>query len=221
MEEPDLITVSESARAEVPADHADLYVTIRGSSLVTGQEALKKAREVGALVADLASVGVDEKEIALQGVEAEVSTGLLGRSSSARYRLRVRCLRLDTLPDVLGAVTSQKTAALDRIEWGYGDTTETRDRLTDECVERANRKARRVAGGLKVRLLGVHSYVERLTDSEYPVSYPRHAMAPQSKGSATRGRMTAEDLGLEVTHSKTLQVEIDVAYRISGFEEAQ
>ncbi len=46
-----LVTVSQTE--EIEADHADLFVTIRGASLFAGKAALTKAREVSQLVAAL------------------------------------------------------------------------------------------------------------------------------------------------------------------------
>jgi hypothetical protein len=48
---PDLLRVAITHEDELEASHADLLVTVRGSSLVTGSAALTKAREVAALVA--------------------------------------------------------------------------------------------------------------------------------------------------------------------------
>jgi len=50
-----VITVSETQAHEIAADRADLHVTVEGASLFTGAEALKKAREVAQLVADLSA----------------------------------------------------------------------------------------------------------------------------------------------------------------------
>ena len=40
---PDTIKVSASHKEEIFASHADLHVTVKGSSVVSGNEALKKA----------------------------------------------------------------------------------------------------------------------------------------------------------------------------------
>jgi hypothetical protein len=52
---PDLISINARYEEIVAADHADLVVTVEGSSLVTGRAALKKAKEVSALVEELAN----------------------------------------------------------------------------------------------------------------------------------------------------------------------
>lgn len=41
---PDTIKISASQKEEIHATHADLHVTVKGSSLVSGNEAMKKPR---------------------------------------------------------------------------------------------------------------------------------------------------------------------------------
>ena len=99
--QPDTIHVTTLHREEISATHANLFVSVRGSSAFSGNEAMKKAREVSALVDELIKTGVSSEDIHLQGVHVETSSGTLLRSSSAIYRLRVRCGKLDALPVLL------------------------------------------------------------------------------------------------------------------------
>jgi hypothetical protein len=55
---PDTIKISASQREEISANRADLFVTVKGSSVVSGDQALKKAREVSQLVEALTSFGL-------------------------------------------------------------------------------------------------------------------------------------------------------------------
>ena len=79
------ISVTATRRQEVAADKAELQVTIKGSSLVTGSAALKKAKEVNELVTALLAVGVKEDELSLRGIQVQSSSGVLARTSSASY----------------------------------------------------------------------------------------------------------------------------------------
>jgi uncharacterized protein YggE len=54
---PDVLVISTRHEEDVAADHAYLLVTVEGSSLVTGRAALKKAKEVSALVEELERSG--------------------------------------------------------------------------------------------------------------------------------------------------------------------
>ena len=87
---PDTIRVSVDSREEAQATRADLFVNVKGSSLVSGNEALKKAKEVSQLVEALTSFGLSPEAIHLQGVHIETSSGVLLKSSSATYRLKIK-----------------------------------------------------------------------------------------------------------------------------------
>ena len=108
---PDTIKVSALQREEISANRADLFVTVRGSSLVSGDQAMKKAKEVSQLVDALTSFGLSPDAIQLQGVHIETATGTLLKSSSAIYRLKVRCEKLDQLAEIIDIIGEQKNAA--------------------------------------------------------------------------------------------------------------
>lgn len=209
--------MSVSQEEEIEADHADLSVTIRGASLFTGQAALTKAREVAQLVAALHEVGITDSEIRLQGVRADVTSGVLGKTSSATYSLKIRCARLEMLAETLGAITSQKNTSIQSLIWGYRDNEEKRLQWLDACIARANAKAGRIASGLGVRLLGIVSFSEAYNDPEAGIA-PQKEFAAMGMSRARAASTFAEDLGMEVTHSKTVALSITVTYRVSLFE---
>ena len=217
-EKPSTIKVSEAQRHESAADRADLYVTVEGASLFTGGEALKKAREVSQLVRELTDFGMPMTDIHLQGVYADTASGLLGKTSLARYKLRLHCADLTRLADLLGIVTGQKNARLTVIEWGYPDDDGLKDRWLGECIGRANAKAALVASGLNVRLLGIYTFSEKYLDGEKPhqttVAYDAMLTARRT------ARVSPEELGLEISHTKTVHVSVEVEYLVSGYEPA-
>src|SRR5512134_3366754 len=98
---PDTIKISVSHREEIFASHANLYVTVKGSSIVSGNEAMKKAREVSQLVEALTRFGLSPDSIQLQGVRIETASGTLLKSSSAIYHLKVKTETLDQLAGLL------------------------------------------------------------------------------------------------------------------------
>jgi uncharacterized protein YggE len=211
---PDLIHIAVSDELEVEADHAYLHVTVRGSSLFTGNAALTKAREVAHMVAELKAVGIEESNIHLQGVHAETTSVGFGKSSAAIYHLRLLCPRLTILGDVIGVITGQKQATLSYIEWGYSDNT-AHDTLLETALKTANARAKRVAAALNVPLLGIHSCRDSLNDPEhFPPAQTR--LAAQSLA-PTRARLTEEDFGMELSHSKKVTLTVEVAYRVGGF----
>lgn len=210
--ELDILTVRTSAHNDIHADKADLLVTIKGTSLVTGSAALKKAREVRQLVADLAPLGISEDAVLLLGVTAETATSVIGKSSSATYHLRIRCSQLDDLADVLGVITGQKNTHLTTIIWGYPDLEPIHDRLLHQSLIRAAAKARLMAEALASQIERVHTVDETISDHEEETQ-PRFARALASPDMG-RARVSADDLGLAVTHTKRITVHVEVVYHI-------
>ena len=209
---PDTIKISASQREEILASHADLFVTVKGSSVVSGNEAMKKAKEVSQLVDELTSFGISAENIHLQGVHVETSSGALLKSSSASYRLRVRCDVLGQIADLLDIITSQKNAALERIDWKYPEE-EARERGLESALAKAKSKADKVAAALGVKLLGVYDFLENSFDEEAPIMFQAQAMM-KSRSSAP---LAEPSLDMDVQHGKTIHVNVEVWYRVSGF----
>ena len=210
---PDTIKVSASHREEIYANHANLFVTVKGSSVISGNEAMKKAKEVNQLVEALTSFGLSPDAVHLQGVRIETATGALLKSSSAIYHLKIHSEKLDQLAGMLDIIASQKNATLDRIEWKYPEET-AREHGLEVAIAQAKAKANKVAAALGVRLLGVFDFIENAYDEERPVPMPMQAMMMES-----RAKMAADapSLDMDIQHSKTIHVNLEIWYRVSGF----
>lgn len=212
--QPDLIHLLEQEHAELAAEHADLSVVIRGASFFSGDVALHKAREVAQLVAELTAVGVAAEDIELRGVTADSATTMLGKTSSALYALRVRCCDLARLGDVIGAITSQRNAELRATRWGYPDAHDLMDEMLDRAVARLQARAQRLAQGLGVRLLGVRHLSPSFSTDEPPPN----RLIPMIIEAPARTRVSSEELGMDVAHTKRITLTISAAYRISAFD---
>ncbi len=210
---PDTIKISATAREEISATHADLLVTVKGSSLVSGREALKKAREVSHIVEELTKLGISNEHIQLQGVFIESSTGAVTKSSSATYRLRIRCEKLDLIPDLLEVITKQKNSGLERIEWKYLEEAALQRNL-EAAISKAKVKAEKTAGTLGVSLLGVYDFIENIMDEEVPHPYLQAQPASRSLGITPAGPPA---LGMDIHHTKSVQINVDIWYRVSAF----
>jgi uncharacterized protein YggE len=209
---PDTIKVSASHREEIYANHANLFVTVKGSSVISGNEAMKKAKEVNQLVEALTSFGLSPDAVHLQGVRLETASGALLKSSSAIYHLKIRCEKLDQLPALLDIIASQKNTSLERIEWKYPEES-AREHGLEAAISQAKVKANKVAAALGVRLLGVYDFIENAYDEERPVPMPMQAMMMKSRAEVA----DAPSLDMDIQHSKTIHVNLDVWYRVSEF----
>jgi uncharacterized protein YggE len=210
---PDTIKVSAFHREEIFASHANLYVTVKGSSLVSGNEAMKKAREVSQLVEALTSFGLSPEAIHLQGVRIETASGTLLKSSSAVYHLKVKTEKLEQLAGLLDIIAEQKNASLERIEWKYPED-EARERGLESAIAKGKAKAEKVAAAMGVKLLGVYDFMENTYDEERP-PMPYQAMEMSMKSRTAMADQPSLDM--EVQHSKTINVNVDIWYRVSSF----
>jgi uncharacterized protein YggE len=223
---PDVIHVAAQRTEEIAAVRADVRITVRGAQFFSGRAALTRSREVAQLVSDLKSAGVSEGDIQLLRVSAEVGK-FVAKTSSADYRLKVRCPELDRLGAILGVAAEQKTIHIEGIDWGYPDLTEHRTVWLDGCLADANARARRIAAALGVNLLGVHDFIETPLDSERitPGFRPRRVRSYLEEDGAILADMVpsyAHRTGEADTlwtggHSKTVGLRVDVEYRVSGF----
>jgi len=209
---PDTIKISANHHEEIFASHADLFVTVKGSSVVSGDQAMKKAKEVSQLVEALTGFGLSPEAVHLQGVHIETASGVLLKSSSAVYRLKIECEKLDQFAEVLDIISSQKNATLERVEWKYNED-EARERGLNAAVEKAKSKAQKVAAALGVKLLGVYDFIENAHDEERPVPFAMQAAEMGSLRAAAR----EPSPGMDIQHSKTIHVNVDIWYRVSAF----
>lgn len=209
---PDTIKVSASHKEEIFATHADLHVVVKGSSLVSGNEAMKKAKEVNQLLEALKQTGFKEEAVTLQGVNVSTSTGAVLKSSTASYRLKIRCEDLAKFAEILDVIASQKNTSLTQTEWKY-DEDVTREALLLMTLEKAKSKAAKVAQTMGVKLLGVYDLIENIYDEETAVPY--QALAKPAFRSVPAEQEPS--LGMDVQHSKTIHVNVDIWYRVSEF----
>ena len=209
---PDTIKVSATHREEIYASHANLFVTVRGSSVVSGNEAMKKAREVSQLVEALTSFGLSPEAVQLLGVHIETSSGTLLKSSSAMYRLRIKSEKIDQIADLVDIIASQKNAILERIEWKYPEEL-AQERGLEAAITKGKAKAEKVAAALGVKLLGVYDFMEGTFDEERPIPFRAQSMMMKTRAEAA----DEPSLGMDIQHSKTIHVNVDIWYRVSSF----
>lgn len=205
------IEVTGFYEEDLPAHAADLHVTVHGSSLVTGRAVLSKAKEVAAMVENLRQVGVADAQIQVVSVRAEVKSGLLTKSSSATYELKIQCTDLEQLPGMLGAITSAKNAELTSLEWLYPKDAAHQARLLGEATAIAKVKAQAIAAALGVSLGKPREVREVLAEEPvYPVT--RMTGAPMA---AMRARSEPVDVGVQLQHAKRVSATVRLTYAIT------
>ncbi len=210
-EHPDRVVLHETVTEEVQASGADLYLTIKGNSFFTGQAAIKKAKEVQQLVAGLIGAGVIEEDISVQSVSLSSEKGMVTKSSSAKYKLRVRCHNLDKLPDVLGAVTASNNIIMDNIDWRYDGLEAKENEWMMEAIGKSSRRAEKIASGLALKIVGVHEFRMRKIGEASPEQFGSDA---DREWSPRMKMMRTVDLGTPLIQSTERGVATTIEYRV-------
>jgi uncharacterized protein YggE len=128
--------------------------------------------------------------------------------------LRVKVEKLDQLAELLDIIGSQKNTTLERIEWKYPEEL-AREHGLEAAIAKGQAKAEKVAAAMGVKLLGVYDFIENTFDEERP-PMPYQAM---EMGMKMRAVAAADEpsLSMDIQHSKTIQVNVDIWYRVSSF----
>ncbi len=198
------------------ADKVDICLSIEGKCVLTGTAAHKKAQEIVQLVDALEQFGIKEKDFFLDSVQTKSEKGVLGQTTIAEYRVRIRCNDLNILKDILGVVTTQKNTKLDALKWGFTRDEGLRNELLEACVRDSKQQASRIASTLGVTLIGVYSFLSEF--SQYDTDRfdgPRIELTNRLVGA--RARPEPLELGFALTHREWLEVVVNAEYRISEF----
>ena len=145
------------------ADRCDLWLLVRGSTFFSGHAALTQAEEVAKVVAAVVGAGVPREAVRLADVAVDAKAGVLTRSTSASYTLRVELNDLALLADVLTAATGPKTCTLIRREFRFSEDAAATDRWLAEVLADARRRAAALAAAAGVTVGPVTEITHRVT----------------------------------------------------------
>jgi len=204
-----LLSVAGEHEEEVDADRADVHITVRGSSILSGAVGLRTVREVAELVAELERIGVAESDIHLHSVTADVNSRPIGKSSSAVCKLRIRCAELSQMPAIVLSISSARQASVDYTEWGYSNLSAVETVCLSGAFRQAAEKAQRSAEALAVRLGGIKRAREISSTRPRPYAPPLYGSA----GEAMRLMdMEASVPEVPMGESKKVTAHVEVVY---------
>ncbi len=149
------LTVEELAVQEVQASSAIMHVTVKGSSYFASDVAMKKAKEVESLLEGLTALGIPEKEIRLKNVVAEAESGILSKSSSAKYNLSIKCRDMDKLSDALAVITGAKNVQLHQLDWQFREDRKSKLDLIRKAFQAAKETAESIAAAVGADITAV------------------------------------------------------------------
>ncbi|WP_425397007.1 SIMPL domain-containing protein [Aeoliella sp.] len=213
MAELNLISVSESSSRELTADGAEIVVRIAGQSFFTGQQAFEKAKEVADCTAALTQLGLAEDAISLLSVLTEVETGLLTKSSSAIYHLMVKLTDFELLGPVLAAISAQKNALVESVDWQYSELECIKREVLHQAVKKAKSSAEQIAEALSATLAGVHRLSYKVSGLE---TEPSRLSDLRAFGRAKARQFAESDLAqMSLSHKTRLTVSTSAEFLVA------
>ncbi len=212
---PDTITIRAQAEAEIDADSADLIVRVEGSSVFSGMEAFKKAKELQGLLAALYETGIDEGQIKLRSVEVDSQSFSLLKSSSAKYVVKIAAVELDMLAASLGVIATQKHCKLSHLKWNYSTSEAVKQNLRSEALVKAIEFARQDAEILGIKILGIYDLSNHARHSDVA----SEQIVGEMMSSAPRAKKASIDFGFALGHSATVTVDLEAEFRVSPIDE--
>lgn len=128
-EYPDRISVRARREMWIYPHSADIVFQIEGQSSISTSLAMKKAKEVEQLIAELDRAGVSDAPVNVDSVSFESSKGFLGGSSQAIFRAVVVGVESDKVPLCLGVGANRKGVSVEACRWSFGKLHDERLQL--------------------------------------------------------------------------------------------
>ncbi len=213
MEKPNTISVNISKEENIFANKADIYLEIKGNSLISGKSAIAKIKEINELAKSLKKLEIDEKSIRIVSVKTEVSSGLIAKSSSANYLISIEICNLDKMSGILGVITNLKNVRIASLDWHYDKIDEVHESLLSEALEDAEKRAILICNTLKHKKLCVYSLTEKLRDNDKDLHIEFRSSSGGKFYSKNRDEAMNE-LELDIIHFKTVKLDLRVEYNV-------
>ncbi|QDT16951.1 SIMPL domain-containing protein [Alienimonas californiensis] len=197
------------------ADRCDVWLSVRGSTLLTGHAALEQAEEVRKVVEAILKLGVPREAVHLADVSIDSKSGVFTRSTEAAYALRVEVTDLARLADLLTAVTAPKTCRLVRIDYRFSDDEAVADEWIAQTIGDCVRRAKAVAAAAGVTL-GTLREVTHEVIRPRPSSYSSDSRLGGFDDDliGTRLTETADSLPGPVVRERRVRVDAGLRYEI-------
>jgi hypothetical protein len=100
--------------------------------------------------------------------------------------------------------------------WQYDRLDELHSEMLADALRKAQRRAALICRELGHRNMGVHTLTEKLRDDHEKQGhlYRVGMISDASLGVRRKRAVTQEDLGLDVSHTKTVSLDVRVEYRV-------
>jgi|GEM_PF-4164125 len=203
MSEPGSLQISVTKEAEVEASAVRFHVSVEGERMFLGNAAFEKSKVIRDLVQGLQTLGAAEKDISIESVSAQSSSGIF-KDSKCLYQLAIRLDDLSKVGEYFGLLAASPVKS-SNIEWIF-EVEEVKTELACQALAACKAKAERMAHAVAHVVTGI----EVVSDSQ---QFGRaHIMAGEM--AMIRSRAQAVDIGMEFQSRETVSVEVSARFTI-------
>lgn len=150
-EYPDRISVRARREQWVYPVSADIVFLVKGQSSISTSQAMKKAKEVETLIAELERADVKGLSTYIDSANYSSSKGILSGSSQAVFKVVVVEVETDKVPLCMGVGANQKGVSLEAVNWNYGELHKERLSLLQQVASDCREYADAIAHALGIK----------------------------------------------------------------------
>lgn len=216
-QDPDRISVEESLEIEVAPLHAVMQVVIEGDSYGFTHEALKKSKEVAAFLDTLKQIDYATENLTLENVSISTSSGKILKSSLAKFTLKLDKIKLDLIPAILGAVSTQKNIEMKSLDYDFGDLRKEKQKLLVQAGTLAKEQAQSIGSALGVTLKGVFTLSSTWHVPGKSMDYDTPRGGAYLSKMAGTPRLALDGLEFVTNHKGKLALMLKATFRVSEF----
>lgn len=209
--QPDLICTTARAIGEVVATRAIVLIEVEQSSKLRGGEAEQAAKIVGEIRAACGAAGIESRDVELLEAQLTNEQGLLLKSSSANFRLRITQRDPAALGALLGCLAQLDDVEVQGTSFRFDDEAGVVDELLATATREALGRARRVAEALEQSLGGIHRLDHQIQRGGGRPMMRLAATARSAKMSAPSSAME----GLTADRREDIEVHVQAQFHLA------
>jgi hypothetical protein len=136
-----VLKVTERAKAEIFAKHANLHISVSGENAYFGNAAIEKAKEIKGIVEKLKGISGLKFSVIVKSVRLLSQTGWFSKSSRGVYSLVIKIDGIEMIGEAIGVISDSENVNLNELEWVFDDDSEKLHLIKEamrKCVEKVS-----------------------------------------------------------------------------------
>lgn len=216
---PDRIEVIAEVDTMVRPEAISLFLRVAGSAGIGTDAALRKGREVAAIIDLLVRREIPETSLIVHAVTFEAAEGWLS-GSSAQIVVELRKLPPDKAPEMIAALSTMKGVAMTKVQHEYGRLHAQRDALLAQGMTECLQQARMIAELAGLPLRSIHE-LQQLWAEPGKYDGPVAASVYERSRSAAVEPQDVKGFQMLAHHEARLSLRLRMTLRVGEFGETR